>query len=69
MGGGKDGTNGLRLNEDLTRGSSGNSVTYNNKPLGGDDLSEFDVGLVEVYQLVRSVDGQPIDKMENVWNF
>ena len=33
MGGGKDGTNGLRLNEDLTRGSSGNSVTYNNKPL------------------------------------
>jgi hypothetical protein len=52
---------GLSLNHDLTRGDSCRAVGFDNEPLvehsGG---GAFDVGLVEVYQLVREIDGRPI---------
>uniref|UniRef100_A0A7S2K1S0 Oxidation resistance protein 1 n=1 Tax=Leptocylindrus danicus TaxID=163516 RepID=A0A7S2K1S0_9STRA len=66
MGGSHDGSCGLRLNEDLTRGSSDHSLTFGNDPLAGNDLLDFDVGLVEVYRFIRSIDGKPLDKM---WDF
>ena len=69
MGGGKDGQCGLRINEDMTLGSSGNTVTYNNQPLAGEENEQFDIGLVEVYRFIRALDGKPLDKLENVWNF
>lgn len=66
MGGSHDGSCGLRLNEDLTRGSSDHSLTFGNDPLAGSDLLDFDVGVVEVYRFIRSFDGKPLDKM---WDF
>lgn len=63
MGIGKDGASGLRLNEDLTRGSSSPAMGMGvgNESLLGDDSQVFDVGLVEVYRFVREVDGMPVD--------
>jgi hypothetical protein len=55
MGGNADGTSGLRLNEDLTKGESAPASGFNNEPLAYGGL--FEVGLVEVYQLVRQMDG------------
>jgi len=61
MGGNTDGTCGLRLNEDLTRGESSTAVGFDNEPLHGIGRgSVFEVGLVEVYGLVRQIDGQSI---------
>lgn len=61
---------GLQFNHDLTLGESHPAVGFDNEPLvsevGGGDASNtakgvtFDVGLVEVYQLVREIDGRPI---------
>jgi len=69
MGGSPDGSCGLRLNEDLTKGSSARSITYNNEPLAGEELREFfEVGVVEVFRFVRAIDGQPLDKIENIWS-
>ena len=59
MGGNENGTSGLRLNEDLTKGESSPAAGFGNEPLvPGNEL--FEVGLVEVYELVRSIDGVPI---------
>mmetsp|Transcript_29452 Transcript_29452/g.35859 ORF Transcript_29452/g.35859 Transcript_29452/m.35859 type:complete len:521 (-) Transcript_29452:211-1773(-) len=71
MGGGADGTCGLRLNEDLTRAESATVPCFSNEPLAGRNLTEFDVGLVEVYRFVREVDGKGIDggDSDRVWNF
>ena len=62
MGGNPNGTCGLRLNEDLTRGESAAAVGFGNDgPLvAGMDI--FDVGLVEVYRLVRM--GESFDDHE-----
>eukprot|EP00957_Ditylum_brightwellii_P064744 4913421-Ditylum_brightwellii.AAC.1 len=66
MGVGMDGASGLRLNEDLTRGTSSPAMGLNHISLLGDEHSKehddvFEVGLVEVYQLLREVDGRPVD--------
>mmetsp|Transcript_43673 Transcript_43673/g.105341 ORF Transcript_43673/g.105341 Transcript_43673/m.105341 type:complete len:591 (+) Transcript_43673:51-1823(+) len=58
MGGNAKGGAGLRLNEDLTRGESNKAAGFENEPLPGEEM--FEVGLVEVYQLVREMDGLPI---------
>lgn len=65
MGGNKDGSAGLRLNEDLTRGESSKAAGYDNDALhevnnngGSVGSSVFEVGLVEVYGLVRQIDGK-----------
>lgn len=54
MGGNSNGTAGLRLNEDLTKGESAPASGFDNEPLAGE---MFEVGLVEVYQMVREIDG------------
>lgn len=57
---------GLQLNHDLTLGESHRAVGFDNEPLVGDCNHGakigvvFEVGLVEVYQLVREIDGLPI---------
>jgi hypothetical protein len=60
MGGSEHGGAGLRLNEDLTKGESTTAAGFENEPLlpGGGGM--FEVGLVEVYRLVRQMDGVPI---------
>lgn len=61
MGGNPDGTCGLRLNEDLTRGESSPAMGFENEPLHGKGRgSVFEVGLVEVYGLVRQIDGRAV---------
>lgn len=61
MGGNPDGSCGLRFNEDLTRGESSTAVGFDNEPLHGTGRgSVFEVGLVEVYGLVRQIDGQAL---------
>lgn len=68
MGNNQQGLNGLWLNEDLSKGSSAKALGFNNEPLAGLHLSEFDVGLVEVYHLLREVDGKAIDACEeDIW--
>jgi len=59
MGGNKDGSAGLRFNEDLTVGESSTAIGFENQPLHGLQCgSVFDVGLVEVYGFVRQMDGR-----------
>lgn len=60
MGGSEHGGAGLRLNEDLTKGESTTAAGFDNEPLlpGGGGM--FEVGLVEVYRLVRQMDGMPV---------
>jgi len=52
MGGNRDGTCGLRLNEDLTRAESAPAEGFNNEPLAGVE-GDLQIGLVEVYGLIR----------------
>mmetsp|Transcript_23053 Transcript_23053/g.30600 ORF Transcript_23053/g.30600 Transcript_23053/m.30600 type:complete len:224 (-) Transcript_23053:275-946(-) len=52
MGINREGGSGLRLNEDLTKGMSSYTVSFDNDPLAGENVTEFDVGLVEVYRLL-----------------
>jgi hypothetical protein len=61
MGGNDGGGSGFRLNEDLTRGESSPAKGYDNDPLPM--ISNFDVGLVEVYQLVRAIDGKTAEQV------
>lgn len=56
MGGNEGGESGLRLNEDLTKGESSPAKGFNNDPLPM--IRNFEVGIVEVYQLSRSMDGR-----------
>jgi hypothetical protein len=67
MGVGEDGSSGLRLNDDLTRGSTSNSIGVGGKELIGKGVQVFDVGLVEVYRFVREVDGKPVDGDIDPW--
>lgn len=68
MGGNLDGTCGLRINEDLTKGESSIADGFNNEPLhhcsanqpSSSSSSLFEIGLVEVYGLVRQIDGRPV---------
>ena len=60
LGGNEEGGAGLRLNEDLTKGESSCADGFDNEPLLPDAGGMFEVGLVEVYQLVRQMDGVPV---------
>lgn len=69
IGGNKDGTNGLRINGSLTEGESYSALGFDNEPLAGADLLEFEIGAFEVYRLLREVDGKPVDGEDDlVWN-
>ena len=67
LGSNENGGSGIRLNEDLSKGNSAKARGFNNEPLAGEEWPDFDVGLVEVYQLVREIDGRAIDGEEDVW--
>jgi len=70
MGGNKDGTSGLQINGALTKGESYPALGFDNEPLPGAGLHEFEIGTVEVYRLVREIDGKPVDGEDDlVWNF
>mmetsp|Transcript_7017 Transcript_7017/g.10639 ORF Transcript_7017/g.10639 Transcript_7017/m.10639 type:complete len:589 (-) Transcript_7017:1544-3310(-) len=56
MGGNDDGGCGFRLNEDFTKGESCRAKGFENDPLPL--LNSFDVGVVEVYQFARAIDGK-----------
>jgi hypothetical protein len=61
MGGNRDGSSGLRINEDLTIGESSPASGFGNEPLHGSGKgSVFNLGLVEVYGLVRQIDGRAV---------
>lgn len=64
MGVGEGGASGLRLNEDLTRGSTSKSIGFDNEELIADGVEVFEVGLVEVYRFIRDVDNKPVDKVD-----
>lgn len=67
MGVGEDGASGLRLNDDLTRGSTSKSIGFDNVELVGPGIQVFDVGLVEVYRFIRDVDNKPVDGDLDPW--
>jgi hypothetical protein len=67
LGSNENGGSGLRLNDDLSKGNSAKARGFNNEPLAGEEFPDFDIGLVEVYQLVREIDGRAIDGDEDVW--
>uniref|UniRef100_A0A7S2M7W1 Oxidation resistance protein 1 n=1 Tax=Skeletonema marinoi TaxID=267567 RepID=A0A7S2M7W1_9STRA len=67
MGVGEGGASGLRLNEDLTRGSTSKSMGFDNDELVGPGIEVFDVGLVEVYRFIRDVDNKPVDGDVDPW--
>jgi TLD len=61
MGGNPDGSSGLRINEDLTKGESSTASGFDNEPLHGTNKgSVFDIGLLEVYGFVRQIDGKAL---------
>ncbi|KAL7543321.1 hypothetical protein ACHAXR_012633 [Thalassiosira sp. AJA248-18] len=64
MGIGEGGASGLRLNEDLTRGSTSKSIGFGNEELIAEGVEVFEVGLVEVYRFIREVDNKPVDKVD-----
>lgn len=72
MGIGKDnngGDSGLRLNDDLTIGTSNTAIGFHNQPLPGNNLTTFEIGLVEVYRFIREVDGKAVDNNQISWTF
>lgn len=60
LGGNEHGGAGLRLNEDLTKGESSCADGFDNEPLLPKASGLFEIGIVEVYQLVRQMDGVPV---------
>ena len=60
LGVGEGGVSGLRLNEDLTRGSTSKSIGVESAVLVADGVEVFDIGLVEVYRFIREVDNKPV---------
>lgn len=68
MGANSDGTNGLRLDDDLIKGESYPALGFDNEPLPGGNHKTFDVGVLEVYQLIREVDGKAVGKDAPVWD-
>lgn len=67
MGSNSDGSSGLRLDDNFSKGSSSKARGFNNEPLAGPDFPEFDIGLVEVYHLLRELDGKAIDGEDDLW--
>ena len=67
MGASNEGTHGLRLDRDLIKGESHRALGFNNEPLPG--RAAFDIGVLEVYRLIREVGGKAIGHDQNlVWN-
>jgi hypothetical protein len=65
MGGNPDGSCGLRLNEDLTRGESAPASGFGNEEsLAGAGFASFQVGLVEVYRLKQLGESFSFDEGE-----
>lgn len=60
LGVGEGGASGLRLNDDLTRGSTSKSIGVESAVLVADGVEVFDIGLVEVYRFIREVDNKPV---------
>lgn len=58
MGGNPDGSAGLRFNEDFTVAESSPAEGFGNEALHGESESVFQVGLVEVYGVIQSLDGK-----------
>jgi hypothetical protein len=58
MGANSDGSNGLRLDKDLSKGESHSAAGFDNEPLPGLQRTTFDIGCVEVYQLIRDLGGK-----------
>ena len=67
MGGNPDGTCGLRLNEDLTRGESAPAVGFGNDESLAPGLPSFQVGLVEVYRLKQYGESFSYDEDSSVY--
>jgi len=65
MGGSRDGGYGLRLDEDLTVGSSARAIGFDNDPLVG-DYSEFQIGILEVFRLLNDINGYPVDRYNDI---
>merc|ERR1712194_735398 len=67
MGANNEGLNGLRLDQDLIKGESHTALGFHNEPLPG--RTNFEIGVLEVYQLVREVDGKAVGHNDNlVWD-
>jgi TLD len=61
MGGNADGSCGLRINEDLTKGESSPATGFDNEPLHGKNKgSVFEIGLLEAYGFTRQIDGKSV---------
>jgi len=60
MGANEDGTNGLYLDQELVRGESHPALGFKNEPLPGESHETFDIGVLEVYRLIREIDGKAI---------
>ena len=61
---------GLRLNEDLTRGSSFKRLLTSEGDKENDEHTDevFQVGLVENYRFIREVDNKPVDTKVDIWH-
>ena len=68
MGANSDGMNGLRLDQDLIKGESHPSLGFDNEPLPGGNQKMFDIGTLEVYRLVREIDGKINGDGKPVWD-
>ena len=69
MGASVEGNNGLRLDNYLNSGESYAALGFENEPLLGVGRERFEVGVIEVYRLMREVDGKSVDgDDELIWN-
>lgn len=69
MGANNDGSNGLRLDQDLVKGESHPALGFENEPLPGNNRTMFEIGVLEVYQLMREIDGKAIGHEDNlIWD-
>lgn len=69
MGANDEGTNALRLDNDLNSGESYSTLAFQNEPLLGIGRERFEIGVMEVYRLMREVDGRAIDGEDDaIWN-
>jgi hypothetical protein len=62
MGSNREGTNGLRLDRDLIKGESYSAAGFDNDLLPGQLQKTFEIGFVEVYQLIRDFGGEEIGR-------
>jgi hypothetical protein len=69
MGANLEGTNGLRLDNDLNSGESYPTLGFGNQSLLGPGRDRFEITSMEVYRLMREVDGKAVDgDDEIIWD-